>query len=32
MGFLLELGADGYREESECERALTNLTVDSWVF
>ncbi|KFX93321.1 hypothetical protein V490_04905 [Pseudogymnoascus sp. VKM F-3557] len=30
--FLLEVGADGYREESECERALTNLTVDSWVF
>ncbi|KFY34640.1 hypothetical protein V494_06590 [Pseudogymnoascus sp. VKM F-4513 (FW-928)] len=30
--FLLELGADGYREKSDCERALTNLTVDSWVF
>lgn len=30
--FLLELGADRYREESDCERALTNLTVDSWVF
>jgi hypothetical protein len=30
--FLLEVGADGYRQESECERALTNLTVDSWVW
>lgn len=30
--FLLKLGADRYREESDCERALTNLTVDSWVF
>ncbi|OBT79751.1 hypothetical protein VF21_01413 [Pseudogymnoascus sp. 05NY08] len=30
--FLMELGADGYREESNCERALTNLTVDSWVW
>ncbi|TVY15058.1 hypothetical protein LARI1_G007031 [Lachnellula arida] len=30
--FLMELGGERYQEESECERALTNLTVDSWVW
>lgn len=30
--FLLEAGADRYLEESECESALINLTVDSWVY
>ncbi|EPE27555.1 Protein kinase-like (PK-like) [Glarea lozoyensis ATCC 20868] len=28
--FLIESGAGEYREESECERALTSLTVDSY--
>jgi thiamine kinase-like enzyme len=30
--FLIELGAGEYLEESKCERALTNLTIDSYVF